>query len=129
MALRDKFVQAPSAKTVIVFCQSTGGHNLVHTRPDVALSMEARSYGGIWSIWEHADDDAANKKWHDEAAAILSKFTAEHYIGETDYVEDNRRVEKSYTPEKWKKLEATRAKYDPQGVFFGFLGGIKPSKA
>jgi len=127
MALRDKFVEAPSHKSVVVFCQSTGGHNLVQTKPDMALSMNARSYGGIWTIWENATDDAKNKKWHDEMTAILRPFTAEHYIGETDIVEDNSRAKGSYTPEKWKKLNDIRAKYDPQGVFFGFLGGIKKS--
>ena len=52
MALRDKFIQAPSHKSVVVFCQATGGHDLVRTTKDVALSMDARFYGGIWSIWE-----------------------------------------------------------------------------
>jgi hypothetical protein len=31
----------------------------------------------------------------------------------------------SYTAEKWKRLEAVRAKYDSHGVFFGFLGGTR----
>jgi len=94
----------------------------------MAFSMDARSYGGIWSIWEKPEDDAINRKWHEEATAILRPFTAEHYIGETDIVEDNSRVKRSYTPEKWKRLEEIRAKYDPKGVFFGFLGGTHSSK-
>jgi FAD/FMN-containing dehydrogenase len=32
-------------------------------------------------------------------------------------------VQESYSPDKWKRLEEVRARYDPQGVFFGFLGG------
>jgi hypothetical protein len=27
------------------------------------------------------------------------------------------------TAEKWKRLDEIRARYDPRGVFFGFLGG------
>jgi len=50
MALRDKMIDAPSAKSVIVFCQSTGQHNLLQPNPDIALSMDGQSYGGIWSI-------------------------------------------------------------------------------
>jgi len=125
MALRDKFASAPSKKSVIVFCQGTGGHNLVQTTDEVALSMNSRFYGGIWSIWEKPEDDAANQKCHDEMAAILEPFTSHHYVGETDIVQDERRAKKSYTPEKWKKLEEIRAKYDPNGVFFGFTGGLK----
>ncbi len=124
MALREKVVEAPSSKSVIVFCQSTGQHNLLQPHADIALSMDGRSYGGIWSIWEKPDDDAANYKWHNECTDILKKFTSQPYIGETDIVQDNSRIQKSYTPEKWKRLEQIRAKYDPDGVFFGYLGGL-----
>src|SRR6202044_65277 len=123
MALRKKIIDAPSAKTVIVFCQSTGHHNLLEARDDVALSMEGQSYGGSWAIWEKAEDDAANMKWQDETIAIIKSFTSTHYIGETDIVQDNARVQDSYTAEKWQKLEKIRAKYDPDGLFFGYLGG------
>jgi FAD/FMN-containing dehydrogenase len=124
MALRDKFIQAPSPKSVVVFCQATGGHNIVRTTKDVALSMDARFYGGIWSIWENAEDDAANKKWHDEIAGILQPYTSRHYVGETDIAKDHWRARKSFSPEKWKRLEKIRAKYDPTGLFFGFTGGL-----
>jgi len=122
-ALRDKIIDAPSPKSVIVFCQSTGQHNLIQPRADVALSMDAQSYGGSWAIWEKPEDDAANMQWQDEVIAIIKPFTSTHYIGETDIVQDNARVQESYTPEKWKKLEEIRAKYDPEGLFFGYLGG------
>jgi FAD/FMN-containing dehydrogenase len=125
MALRDKFIEAPSAKSVIAFCLSTGPKNLLRPHPDVALSMDATSYGGSWAIWKHAQDDAANMKWHDEIVAILKPFTSRHYIGETDIVQDPSRVQRSYSAEKWKRLEQIRARYDPQGVFFGFLGGTR----
>lgn len=128
VALRDKIIDAPSPKSVIVFCQSTGQHNLLEPHDDIALSMDAQSYGGSWAIWEKKEDDAANMKWQDETIAIIKSFTSTHYIGETDIVQDNARVQNSYTPEKWKKLEKIRAKYDPEGLFFGYLGGITPSK-
>jgi FAD/FMN-containing dehydrogenase len=125
MALREKFIEAPSAKSVIAFCQSTGPRDLLQPRPDMALSMDANSYGGSWAIWEDAEDDAANVKWQDEIVAILKPFTGQHYIGETDIVQDPSRVRGSYSAEKWGRLEEIRSKYDPQGVFFGFLGGTR----
>ena len=124
MALREKFVEAPSAKSVIVFVQSTGPRNLLEPHPEVALSMDATSYGGSWAIWEKEEDDDANRKWQDEVIAIMRPFTGQHYIGETDIVQDPSRVKESYSTEKWKRLEEVRARYDPQGVFFGFLGGL-----
>ncbi len=124
MALRDKIIDAPSAKSVIVFCQSTGQHNLLEPHENIALSMDATSYGGSWAIWENPEDDAANMQWQDETIAIINSFTSTHYIGETDIVQDNARVQGSYTPKKWQKLEEIREKYDPEGLFFGYLGGI-----
>jgi FAD/FMN-containing dehydrogenase len=85
--------------------------------------MEGQSYGGSWAIWEHASEDAANIKWQEEVIAILKPFTYTHYIGETDIIQDNTRVQNSYSPEKWKKLQKIRKKYDPEGLFFGYLGG------
>ena len=125
MALRDKIVDSPSSKSVIVFVQSTGPKNILEPNPDVALSMDASSYGGSWAIWEKEEDDAANRKWQDEVIAILKPFTTQHYIGETDIVQDPARVQESYTADKWKRMEAIRSKYDPNGTFFGFLGGTK----
>jgi FAD/FMN-containing dehydrogenase len=124
MALRDKFVAAPSAKSVIVFCQSTGPRNLLEPHPELALSMDGTSYGGSWAIWENEEDDAANRQWQDEVIAIMKPFTTQHYIGETDIVQDPARVRESYAAGKWKRLEDVRSRYDPQGVFFGFLGGM-----
>lgn len=124
IALRDKIIDAPSPKSVIVFCQSTGQHNLLEPHSDVALSMDATSYGGSWAIWENPQDDADNIKWQDEVIAIIKPFTSTHYIGETDIVQDNARIQNSYTSEKWQKLEKIRAKYDPEGLFFGYIGGV-----
>jgi hypothetical protein len=124
MAMRDKIIDAPSPKSVIVFCQSTGQHDLLTPNPDIALSMEGSSYGGIWSIWEDPKDDKANIKWQDETMARLLPFTYVHYIGETDIVSDPARIKNSYTKEKWKRLEEIRAKYDPENLFSGFFGGL-----
>ena len=53
----------------------------------------------------------------------MKPFTGQHYIGETDIVQDPSRVQESYSAEKWRRLEEVRARYDPRGVLFGFLGG------
>lgn len=123
LALRDKIIDAPSAKSVIVFCQSTGQHPLLQEQEEVALSMDGQSYGGSWAIWEKEQDDATNIKWQDEVCAILKKFTYKHYIGETDYIQDSTRIQNAYSSKKWKKLQQIRAKYDPNQLFFGYLDG------
>lgn len=86
--------------------------------------MHGQSYGGCWSIWEKSEEDAVNIRWHQETVAILQQFTDTHYIGEIDIVEDMRRVQNSFTSEKWQQLEKIRAKYDPNHLFFGFFDGL-----
>ena len=126
MALKSKIMDAPSPKSVIVFCLSTGQHHLLEPYDEIALSMDAQLYGGSWAIWNNKKDDLANMKWHEEVMNILAPFTTYHYIGETDIVQNNARVQRSYTTKKWSRLEKIRRKYDPENLFFGYFGGISP---
>jgi FAD/FMN-containing dehydrogenase len=120
MAMRDRIVCAPSKKSVILFCQSTGQQDLLRPYSQIAFSMEGKSYGGIWSIWENTQDDAVNIKWHEDTMALLAPYTHFHYIGETDIVQYPNHIQTSYTPEKWNKLQVIREKYDPEHLFAGF---------
>lgn len=122
MAFRDKMVEAPSPRSLIMFCQSTGGHKLLQPNPEVALSMSGKTYGGIWTSWKKIEEDQANFKWHNECTDILKRFTSQHYIGETDIVQKRIRIQESYDVEKWKRLGQIKSKYDPEGIFFGFEG-------
>ena len=88
--------------------------------------MDGRFYGGLWSIWEKAEDDEADRNGMiDEITAILShipvstmlvKPTSPRLIGEPG--SPLRRKNGS----GWKGYGA---KYDPDGLFFGFTGGLK----
>ena len=129
LALRDQVKKCPSLKTVIVFVHSTGKKKILEQHPDIACSAEGNYYGGTWSIWEHAKDDAANLEWQLETQKIMKKHISGYYIGETDYVAERGNVKQAYTTEKFKRLEEIRAKYDPTGVFQSFTGGLPKAKA
>lgn len=124
VAVRDHFLHTPSAKTLVLFAIYPGWTDGPLPRQDAAFSMAARTYAGLWTTWEHAADDPANMAWHRDAMTILKRFTRGHYLGETDIVDDPGRAEASFAPASWKRLEALRQQYDPEGLFHGFTGGL-----
>ena len=119
--------QCPSPITVILFVIFTGP-NVPAAHPDAAYSMSSRVYGGPWTMWKNAADDAANSQWHDECTARLRPFNIGYYVGESDTVRRPSNAVESVLPENWKRLADLRDKYDPDGVFFGYFDGLSEPK-
>ena len=88
------------------------------------LKGGARVYGGPWTIWEDAKDDAANIEWHRKCCEILRPFACGHYLGESDIIDDPSRVEEAFSPSNWRRLQQLKTKYDPEGLSHGFFGGL-----
>ena len=128
-AVGGHMTKCPSPITVILFTIFTGP-NVPAVHPDAAYSMSSRVYGGPWTMWKDAADDAANSQWHDECTALLRPFNIGYYVGESDTVHRPSNAVQSLSPENWKRLADLRDKYDPDGVFFGYFDGLldpKPS--
>jgi FAD binding domain len=123
LALSDHFVDAPSAKTVVLLALYPGWADGIPDF-DAAFSKVARAYGGPWTIWQDEADDEANRAWHRKTVALLRPFTVGNYIGETDIVELPSRVPGCFSPAHWHRLQEIRAKHDPDQLFHGFAGGI-----
>ena len=124
MALRDHFLEATSDKTVFINTINTGGK--APLKPDnAAFSMISNVYAGLWTMWEEASEDAAQRAWHRKALQIIEPFAVGYYIGETDLVENPDHIEKAFSPENWQRLQAIRQHYDPEGLFYGFGEGLK----
>lgn len=123
LAVRDHFVRTPSPRSVVLFAIYSAWTNF-QPPEDAAFSMAARTYGGAWTIWEREADDAANITWHRECMELFAPITDGHYLGETDIVDDPTRAPASFSPENWRRLHALRERYDPDGLFQGFSGGL-----
>jgi FAD/FMN-containing dehydrogenase len=119
-AMRDRFLHAPSSKSLGVCIFTTGGE--APAKIDAAFSMMGRNYLLYYSVWERADDDRPNSVWHGDLREALDHFAVGHYVGETDIVTNPGRAEKSFTPESWKRLQGLRQTYDPAGLFLGEFG-------
>lgn len=115
---------APSPETVFMFAVFTGADGAPATPPDAAFSMTGKLYGGPWTMWEDAADDELNAAWHQELMRLLEPYVAGHYVSETDTVTHPEYAQRSYSPQNWARLAELRQTYDPDGVFFGFTGGL-----
>jgi FAD/FMN-containing dehydrogenase len=122
--LKDHIQVAPSPATVFMFAVYTGKNRPPATPADAAFSVTGALYGGPWTMWDTAADDAANISWHAKCLELLKPHVAAHYVGETDIVGHPEFAELSYKPAAWQRLKNLRKKYDPEGLFFDFSGGL-----
>lgn len=123
-AVREHFESAPSETTVVLFTIFTGP-NVPAPLPDAAFSMSARIYGGPWTMWTEAADDAANVRWHERCVELLDPFVVGRYIGESNTVAHPEYAQDAYSPENWTRLAELRRKLDPDGVFFAPGEGVE----
>ena len=126
-AVAGHMAKCPSLITVLLFVIFTGP-NVPAVHSDTAYSMSSRVYGGPWTMWRDAADDATNGQWHDECAALLRPFNIGYYVGESDTVGRPSNAVQSVSPENWKRLAELREKYDPGGLFFGYFDGLIDSE-
>jgi FAD/FMN-containing dehydrogenase len=123
-AICGHFTRTPNPKTLVLFALYPGWAKGVPSQQDTALSMAARVYSGPWTMWEDRKEDAANIEWHRKCCEILKPFACGRYLGESDIIDDRSRAEEAFASANWKRLQELRAKYDPDGLFHGFFGGL-----
>jgi FAD/FMN-containing dehydrogenase len=121
-ALRDRFLGAPSPKSLGACVFGTGATDAGGRFADGAYSMTAKALLLCYAIWERPEDDASNARWHRETIARLDRFAVGHYIGESDIVAHPKRSERSFTPANWERLKSLREKYDSGGLFHSGFG-------
>ena len=123
-ATKDHLLTAPSPRTVFMVAIFTGAQGAPATPADAAFSMTGTLYGGSWTMWDDAANDAANMAWHDELMRLLKPYVAGHYVSETDTVAHPEFARRSFAPANWQRLADLRQKHDPEGLFFNFTGGL-----
>jgi len=114
---------APSTLSVFlftIFC----GPNVPAPQKDMALSMHSKVYGGPWTMWRDAKDDAANADWHRAMTETLRPFNLGYYVGESNTVERPATAVEAFLPAKWQRLSELRDRYDPDRLFFDYFEGL-----
>jgi FAD/FMN-containing dehydrogenase len=119
--LRDRLAHAPSLMSEILVAV-TGPPTIDRAAREMAYSLAAPLYIGVYSVWNNADDDQANERWHHETLKSLEPITRGHYMGETDLLASPNRAAESLAPGVWQRLQTIRQRYDPDGAFYGHIG-------
>jgi len=119
--LRDRLANAPSLMSEILVAV-TGPPTIDRAAREMAYSLAAPLYIGVYSIWKNADDDEANERWHHETLKSLEPITRGHYMGETNLLASPTRAAESLAPGVWQRLQTIRRRYDPHGAFYGHIG-------
>ena len=86
-----------------------------------AHSMWGRQLVYHYTVWTDPTADEANQAWHAEAMTRLDPHMAGRYVGEADLTRAAA-ARQCYAPAAWERLRALRAAYDPDALFFDYLG-------
>jgi FAD/FMN-containing dehydrogenase len=87
-----------------------------------AHSMWGRQLVYQYALWPEASTDAPNQAWHADAMALLDPHRVGRYVGEADLTRSADSARECYAPAAWNRLRALRAAYDPDALFFDYLG-------
>jgi hypothetical protein len=88
--------------------------------PDMAFSMYARTFAACYAIWDDPTGDSANRAWLTSTMGELGVAADGHYVGEADLLTPGRAL-RSFVPRAWQRLDGVRVRFDPDGVFAGYL--------
>ncbi len=93
-----------------------------HDEPDASASALGRYYFAYYMEWEDPADEQRSREFCLRTFNKLKTVAEGSYINEMDQEGRPEDIHLCYTPEAWKRLNALRAKWDPNGVFHGFYG-------
>jgi hypothetical protein len=106
---------APSALTAVV----------MSLRPPpaddrAAFTITGPLSTGIYTVWTDEANDEANIEWLRGAMADLEPYSAGQFVAEADLFAPNANPARCYTPSTWARLQALRARVDPDNRFASY---------
>ena len=87
--------------------------------PDMAFSLEANVYLATYLIWADPADDERHGAWLTEQTRRLAAVGEGVYVGDSDF---SRRPDRFMSDDHFARLEAVRARRDPDGLFCSYTG-------
>jgi FAD/FMN-containing dehydrogenase len=112
--LRELFTQLPSPRSHVFW------FNWAPLRhwPDMALSVQGDIYLGAYSVWENAADDERMERWPVEQIRKLESLSIGGQMNDENMLAHPQRY---LSEAAAARLEALRAKHDPQQMFVSYL--------
>lgn len=88
-------------------------------REDMAYSLEDRTYVALYGVWTEAKDEAAASGWAAEGMRAMAPFATGMQLADENL---GVRPGKFLADANMARLEALRARFDPEGRFYSYLG-------
>ena len=120
-AVHSAAVSAVSPRSFVFISPNVVRAGLIPSPADAAFSMHGSIYFGSYAFWAKPQEDLANIDWVRSTLRAVEPLTTGHYVGEADLAIGAQRAARCFSPAAWTKLGALRKKYDPSGLFFGYL--------
>lgn len=114
--LQARILAAPSPKTHFVISPKL--NKTLST--DAVFSMVGDTFVGAYTVWDDADDDAANFDWLATTRQGLAERALGQYVNEVDAFLDPSATARCFSSEAWQRLAGIRGRYDPAGIFHGW---------
>ena len=114
-AARRAFTELPNAKSFSLWYSQDPLIEL----PDMAFSLQSPIYFASYVVWEDAADDARYRGWLAEVFTEVEPHADGAYLGDSDF---QVRPARFMAEDNWRRLQALRGRWDPDGLFCSYLG-------
>jgi len=88
-------------------------------RPEMAYSVEDETYIALYGVWEDPADDAVNVAWATERMREMAHLASGIQLADENL---GLRPARFVSEANLARLDAVRAKYDPDGLFHSWMG-------
>ena len=120
--LAEEFERAPSGKSNVIALMPGNGSRLELPLETGAYSMDERTLVMHYAVWQDPAADAANHEWIRSMSASVEPIATGHFISEADLIAHPQRLARCFLPAHWERVQELRARFDPEGLFFGMPG-------
>jgi FAD/FMN-containing dehydrogenase len=117
-AMADHFRHTPAPRNHVL---TLYGFN-PELREDACFSTIAKHYTACFLLWDREEDDERNFEWLNKAMPIMEPFGKGHYVNEVEVRLRPDRIRDCFSEASWDRLSQLRQQYDPESVFYGYLG-------
>jgi hypothetical protein len=104
------------------FALSAWGFSNTREDPTSCVYTPAPHYLSWYLMAEEEGHIPLNRQWMDESVRLLKPVTRGHYINEIDPLHYPEHVAECFSKKDWKRLAQVRKHYDPDRVFYSWIG-------
>jgi FAD/FMN-containing dehydrogenase len=87
--------------------------------PDMAFSLQDELYVALYSVWQDEAEDAAHQAWVTDHMRELEPLSSGIQLADENL---RARPFRFMAETNFRKLQALRARYDPDGLFHSYMG-------